>query len=170
MELFSQISIHDLFENGLRHGCFHRHFVQKFASSHYWHDEIVIIVWAKNRKLASCYWKIYQTEIFRFFIVIFSHIKMLIFGHQGALRNFTKFTEKHLCQALCFFAGLRPATTITLDWKIIFLIPKYFVLFTFSTVKELKSQKTENSIFIYNTYKSWKNIIHFSWKLKIKND
>ena len=106
MELFSQISIHDLFENGLRHGCFHRHFVQKFASSHYWHDEIVIIVWAKNRKLASCYWKIYQTEIFRFFIVIFSHIKTLIFGlifgHQGALRNFTKF-KKNTCARLSVF-------------------------------------------------------------------
>ena len=33
---------------------------------------------------------------------------------KGALRNFAKFTEKHLCQGLFFntVAGLRPATLI----------------------------------------------------------
>ena len=33
---------------------------------------------------------------------------------KGALRNFAKFTEKHLCQSLFFnkVAGLRPATLL----------------------------------------------------------
>ena len=37
-----------------------------------------------------------------------------MFYKKGALRNFTKFTGKHLCQSLFFnkVAGLRPATVL----------------------------------------------------------
>ena len=35
---------------------------------------------------------------------------------KGVLRNFTKFTEKHLCQGLFFnkVAGMRPATLLNI--------------------------------------------------------
>ena len=37
-----------------------------------------------------------------------------VFCKKGALRNFAKFTRKHLCQSLFFnkVAGLRPATLL----------------------------------------------------------
>ena len=37
-----------------------------------------------------------------------------VFCKKGALRNFAKFTEKHLCRSLVFnkIAGLRPATLL----------------------------------------------------------
>ena len=37
-----------------------------------------------------------------------------VFCRKGVLRNFTKFTGKHLCQSLLFnkVAGLRPATLL----------------------------------------------------------
>ena len=37
-----------------------------------------------------------------------------VFCKKGVLENFTKFTEKHLCQSLLFnkVAGLRPATLL----------------------------------------------------------
>ena len=34
-----------------------------------------------------------------------------VFCKKGILRNFAKFTGKHLCQSI-FFAGLRPATLL----------------------------------------------------------
>ena len=37
-----------------------------------------------------------------------------VFCKKGAVRNFAKFTEKHLCRSLVFnkIAGLRPATLL----------------------------------------------------------
>ena len=47
-----------------------------------------------------------------------------VFGKKGALRNFAKFTGKHLCQSLFFnkVAGLRPATLLKKRlWHSVFL-------------------------------------------------
>ena len=40
-----------------------------------------------------------------------------VFNKKGVLRNFAKFTGKHLCQSLFFnkVAGLRPATLLKKD-------------------------------------------------------
>ena len=47
--------------------------------------------------------------------LINSHLRCFV--RIGALRNFAKFTGKHLCQSLFFnkVAGLRTATSVTLD-------------------------------------------------------
>ena len=41
-----------------------------------------------------------------------------VFYKKSVLRNFTKFTEKHLCQSLLFnkVVGLRPATLLKKDF------------------------------------------------------
>ena len=36
----------------------------------------------------------------------------MYFVRKGVLRNFAKFTGKHLCQSLIFTKGLRPATLL----------------------------------------------------------
>ena len=45
---------------------------------------------------------------------IFRSSRLEVFCRKGILRNFTEFTEKHLCQRLLFnkVAGLRPATLL----------------------------------------------------------
>ena len=57
-----------------------------------------------------------QKLVYENFLVTFQIQKQLpdVFGKKGVLRNFAKFTRKHLCQSLFFskVAGLKPATLL----------------------------------------------------------
>ena len=57
-----------------------------------------------------------QKIVYENFLVTFQIQKQLpdVFGKKGVLRNFAKFTRKHLCQSLFFskVAGLKPATLL----------------------------------------------------------
>ena len=89
-----------------------------------------------------------------------------VFCKKGVLRNFTKFTGKHLCQSLFFnkVAGLRPATLLKKRlwhrcfpvnfvkflrtpffiehlWWLLFFIPIYF--FSFTVNWDIKTLTTE---------------------------
>ena len=87
------------------------------------HDLIVffLVYWAIT------YSEPFQTSKMKFFVKIvtsqettpllrrFRSSRLEVFCRKGVLRNFAKFTGKHLCQSLFFnkVAGLRPATSPT---------------------------------------------------------
>ena len=53
---------------------------------------------------------LYWTDLF----VSVKQLQVVSIKKKGALKNFAKFTEKHLCQSLYFnkVAGLRPVTLV----------------------------------------------------------
>ena len=77
------------------------------------------LIFFVNKKV--CSWRFRVTNAYSKFLSktcsvcsIFRSIRPNVFCQTGVLRNFAKFTGKHLCQSLYFnkVAGLRPATLL----------------------------------------------------------
>ena len=58
----------------------------------------------KNYETFGCFVALSATDVDNFHISLINHQKqpLEVFFKKGALRNFAKFTEKHLCQSLFF--------------------------------------------------------------------
>ena len=74
------------------------------------HKKFIRFDWAVNAPLSHTSMMLYITCK----VLVISLLTLLMFCKKGVLRNFIRFTGKHLCRSLFFdkVAGLRPATLL----------------------------------------------------------